>query len=893
MSPRSEQWPRVKELFAAAVELPLGERAALLDRDCHGDDALRREVESLLQADAQTETFIEEPAFAIPRDLLDEERGEENFAGRQFGAYRVIREIGRGGLGNVYLAARADDQYQKEVAIKLVRRGLDTDDILRRFCGERQILAQLDHPNIARLIDAGSTEEGLPYFVMEYVAGQPIDRYCDGRQFSTHKRLELFRTVCAAVTYAHQRLVIHRDLKPSNILVTEEGVPKLVDFGIAKVLHADDPLAAQTMTGIRVMTPEYASPEQVRGLAITTSTDIYSLGVLLYELLTGQRPYRLTTRTSEEIAHAVTDQVPERPSTTVARNLKSQISNFKSLKGDLDNIVLMALRKEPERRYASVEQFSEDIRRHLEGRPVIAHRDTVGYRAGKFVRRHKAGVLATAVVVITLLAGLAATLREKRRAERRFNDVRQLSNALLTDIAPKIERLQGSTEARQSVLTQSLKYLDSLAKESAGDPVLQSELAAAYEKVGDLQGNPTNPNLIALADALASYEKAHAIRQQLLKSDPQGAPQRRLLADNYRVLGDIRWQTNEPAESLKSSEAALRLYNELLSEGPASSELRLAWIRTNHDIGKSLSTNEKYAASIGYFEKAIEAAEELRRQLPDRLEVLSLLGNCRRQLANSLSWEGKQKEAEAEMEKALAIHEPLLAPNPNDVSIRTGLYQTYMMTSSLYEEVNDRLATEYGLKALRLISENVEQDPANIRAKQQLAKTYSRLGVTLDNEGKNTESILQLEKAVAILQEIARHETKNRRFKHDLATAFIRLGDSRHQQGESARALQEFGQGTAILLDLANTDEADNASRRNLANAYESAVAVHEALAAAAAGEAAQTHRQMAAQYVRRALDSLRQLEARNALSKLDRKSLAALEAAATKYAAELPRVAD
>ena len=882
MPQSAEAWRRVKEVFDAALDLPPGERPALLTRECAGDENLRREVESLLESDEQAGSFIEDPASAIPRDLLTAAAEEESFAGRQFGAYRVLREIGRGGLGAVYLAARSDEEYRKEVAIKVVKRGLDTDDILRRFRAERQILAQLDHPHIARLIDAGSTDEGLPYFVMEYVDGLPISRYCDTHKLPTIERLNLFRTVCSAVTYAHQHLVIHRDIKPLNILVTLDGTPKLLDFGIAKVLHADDPLAAQTLTGVRVMTPEYASPEQVRGLPISTATDIYSLGVLLYELLTGEKPYRITTRTTDELSRAVVDQIPDRPSTrlTRARDAGTAGVDPRSLRGDLDNIVLMALRKEAQRRYASVEQFSEDIRRHLEGRPVIAHKDSVGYRAGKFVKRHKVGLLATALVIVALAIGIVATLREKRRAERRFNDVRQLSNALLTDIAPKIERLQGSTEARQSVLTQSLKYLDTLARESAGDRGLQHELAAAYEKVGDLQGNPTNPNLIALKDALASYEKALAIRQELLKDRPRDFEQRRLLADNYRTLGDIRWQTNEPAESLRNSETALQIYEQLLAEKPDSTDLRLVWIRTHHDIGKCHSTNERFAQSIAYFQRAIEAAEALRQKEPERADVLSLLGSCRRQLSNSLSWEGKQAEAELEMQEAIKIHEALLAQHPGDVSLRVVLHQTYMMTSSIYEEVNDPLATEYGLKALRLISEAVEKDPANVRAKQQLAKTYSRLGVTLDNEGKSAESIQHLEKAVPILQELARNQTKNRRSTHDLATAFIRLGDARLRQREFAGAIAELEKAAAILVDLATTDPNDNASLRNLANASDSLAKAHRELAALSPPSEAATHRSAAHQQLQRALTSLRQLESRNALSQIDRKSLEELAAA-------------
>jgi serine/threonine protein kinase len=419
-SPAAKRWERIKELFEVAVDLPPHDRATLLQKECDGDESLRREIESLLESDEQADGFIEQPALEMPRDIFPEPPAE-TIAGRQFGAYKVIREIGRGGLGAVYLAARADDEYRKQVAIKLVRRGLDTEDILRRFRNERQILAQLDHPNIARLIDGGTTEDGLPYFVMEYVEGEPIGVYCDAHGLGTTERLNLFRKVCAAVTYAHQNLVIHRDLKPSNILVTREGEPKLLDFGIAKLLGPEEEALAQTMIGQQIMTPEYASPEQVKSERITTVSDVYSLGVLLYELLTGRRPYRLKTRTAEEIGRAITDQEPERPSTAIAKgdgNSKAQIPNPKLLRGDMDNIVLMAMRKEPSRRYTSVGQFSEDIRRHLDGLPVIARKDTVSYRAGKFVSRHRIGVAAATLVLLSLVGGIIATLIQVRTSHR-------------------------------------------------------------------------------------------------------------------------------------------------------------------------------------------------------------------------------------------------------------------------------------------------------------------------------------------------------------------------------------------------------------------------------------------------------------------------------------------
>jgi non-specific serine/threonine protein kinase/serine/threonine-protein kinase len=898
-----ERWARVKELFDAAVDLDASQRAAFLEKECGDDEALRHEVESLLKSDEQTGGFIEQPAFAIPGDLFPDDT-EEPLAGRQFGAYEVIREIGRGGLGAVYLAARSDDEYRKQVAIKVIRRGLDTDDIIRRFRTERQILAQLDHPNIARLIDGGTTDDGLPYFVMDYVDGQTINAYCDAKALSTPERLGLFRKACAAVTYAHQNLVIHRDLKPSNILVTQEGEPKLLDFGIAKLLSSGDELFTETTPTLRVMTPEYASPEQIKGEKIATTSDVYSLGVLLYELLTGRRPYRLKTRAPEEIARAITEQEPERPSTAITRddgNSKSETRNPKSLRGDLDNIVLMAMRKEPARRYSSVGQFSEDIRRHLEALPVIARKDTWRYRSEKFIKRNRVGVAAATLLVLSLLAGIVATAwqaqratdqariaaQQRDRAERRFSDVRRLSNALLFEIAPKIERLEGATEARQALLTQSLKYLDSLAQESSKDWALQSELAAAYEKVGDLQGNPTNPNLMVLTDALASYEKANAMRRKLLEKNTKDTEQRRLLANNYRVLGDLRWQTNEPTESLKNSETALRLYTELLAEQPGSTELRLATARAHYDIGQLFSSNEKFPDAIERFQKVIATTEELHHNLPDRIDVMSLLAKGRQQLGNALSWESKQKEGETEMAKAIEICERLVRANPNDSELSSALYQTYVVTSSVYENIDDPVATEYAFKALRVVEKMIERDPANLRTKQYLAVAYSRVGVTLSNIAKIAESVSYLEKAVTILQTLAQNETMNRRYRAQLGLALIRLGDARRKQEDFPGAIQDLGKAVAIYSELVTSDPSSNGSLKNLASANKLLADTHKDFAVQSLHADKQAHEQSAKENFLRARDLLRQLEARNALSEFDRKMLEEIQAAMRRYERE------
>ncbi|HEV2799751.1 MAG TPA: protein kinase [Pyrinomonadaceae bacterium] len=899
-----ERWRQVEEILDSALDVPEpAERARLLDRACAGDTDLRAEVESLLAHHAPSESFIESPAYAFaPELLLADDGADDKFTNRRAGPYKIIREIGRGGMGAVFLAERADGEFTQEVALKVVRRGFADPELDRRFRRERQILASLNHPNIARLLDGGVSEDGEPYLVMEYVEGARIDDYCDGRSLARRARLRLFIEVCSAVSYAHQRLVVHRDIKPSNILVNGGGVPKLLDFGIAKLLDPEFG-GEQTRTELRAFTPDYASPEQIAGGQITTASDVYSLGVLLRDLLRG-------TNLPPEARRGPGGWRSPTPSDrkTVAANLPTdeEGTNRKGRTrsrgfnggGELENIVAMARHEDPARRYASASQLAEDVQRYLDGLPVRAQRDSFTYRAAKFVRRNRVGVAAAAIVLLTLLGGVAATIwqarratqqarvaaRERDRAERRFADVRQLSNALLSDIAPRIERLPGATEARQAVLTQSLKYLDSLAREAAGDFELQGELATAYEKVGDLQGNPNNPNLVALTDALASYEKAQAMRRALLGQSPRDFERRLLLANNHRALGDIRWQTNEPTESLRNAEAAISLYGELLSERPHSVEARRGLVRSLLDAGQVRATNEQYREAISSFRRAIALLSDAPDGRRGEVEHALLLAEAHKQLGNSLSWDGRQPEAEAEMARAVALSESLFAANPHDNRLRTALYQTYMMTSSVYEEVNDPLSNEYAFKALKIISEAVERDPADVRAGQQLAKAYSRLGVTLDNTGRGWESVLYLGKAVRILRGLADGEAKNRRLRYDLATAYIRLGDAEYRQRNFHDSLDALGRAAAVLTELSDADATDNASLRNLANAAESMAKAHEGLAARAAGVERQSRRQMARQNYQRASDILLRLEAGNTLSRHDRKALDKLQAVLQKY---------
>jgi serine/threonine protein kinase len=421
-----ERFRQVRNLFESALERDAASRSSFLAEACQGDEPMRTEVERLLGAHLG-ETAPLDRGAVLPELLIGELGRME---GRRIDHYEILRELGRGGMGSVYLALRTDDVYRKPVALKVVRPEAGTQEVIQRFRREREILASLDHPNLARLLDGGTTPGGLPYFVMDYVEGQPIDTYCDERQLNVAERLKLFRSVCAAVAYAHGRGVVHRDLKPGNILVTADGTVKLLDFGIAKLLseEANEAASVITLTGMRLMTPEYASPEQVRGDAVGTASDIYSLGVVLYELLTGHRPYRMRSRMIHEMVRVICEEEPTRPSTAVTEVEQRQSeSDDKSvavtpqsvsrarastpqglrreLSGDPDKIILKALRKEPAQRYPSAQAFGEDVRRHLEGLPVLAQGESVGYRTGKFLLRYRVWALAMVVMAAGVTTG--------------------------------------------------------------------------------------------------------------------------------------------------------------------------------------------------------------------------------------------------------------------------------------------------------------------------------------------------------------------------------------------------------------------------------------------------------------------------------------------------------
>jgi tetratricopeptide (TPR) repeat protein/tRNA A-37 threonylcarbamoyl transferase component Bud32 len=603
-----ERWQKLTDLIGECLELPPEQRAAHARAAAGGDDALLREALEWLAGTQHTDGFLDgvTPAAAMAHAAQDAMRDADAWIGRTLGPYRIAAVIASGGMGRVFRAVRDDDAYRKEVAIKLIRADLGGRDVARRFRMERQILAGLDHPNIARLIDGGAAEDGTPYLVMDYVDGLPIDRYCRERGLDLRARLELFCEVCAAVQFAHQRLIVHRDLKPSNILVDASGRVKLLDFGIARLVDADAGDAAT----LNAFTPEYASPEQVKGEVITTASDVYSLGVLLYRLLTGHSPYKADKTRLADLVHEIVATEPERPSTTLPDAAGTSAARLsaprRELRGDLDNIVLMALRKEPERRYASVEQLADDVRRHLDHRPVRARDGALGYRARKFVTRNRVAVALGAIAALALIAGvtgmawqirqtrvqrdlaLAQTARADHETQRALDESARAKE--------QIERLTASNDFLYSVFSGANIYASGTA-----NVTLQQALDHAVDLVGSNYASQPRLAVRVLMAASISYfglgqeEKAGELALRALKvqeTAAHDAKEERLL-----VLSRLAIQraNHDPEQALRWARQAVELGR--ASDNPDMDELSYALDALQVGLQKSGDLNGAWAAN--------------------------------------------------------------------------------------------------------------------------------------------------------------------------------------------------------------------------------------------------------------------------------------------------------
>lgn len=735
----------VHDVFTAVVSASPAERSEIL---AAASPEVRSDVESLLTAHDSAGDFLERPVFSML------ESARHRMAGAAIGPYRLVRELGRGGMGTVYLAVREDGEFAQRVAIKVVRRGAA---VAERFRQERQILAALEHPNIARLIDGGVTSEGVSYLVMEYVDGTPI--HLHARALPLPEKLRLFLQLCDAVQYAHRALIVHRDLKPANVLVTADGVPKLLDFGIAKLITESGDAPAT-----RVMTPQYASPEQLAGLPVTTSSDVYSLGVLLFEILTGRAPFG-ESRTFADRA--------EPP---------SRVRSDRALRNDLDAIVLTALESDLTHRYRSVERLADDVRRHLEGKPVSAHRSTVLYRSTKFVRRH------TAVVAIAVIAALAAgaaftlTLQQKRLAERRFDQVRSLARSVVFDLHDAIAPLPGSTPARAMLVRRALVYLDALAAEARDNGELQRELVEAYLRIGDVQGLPYQANLGDTQGALASYSKARKLIEGLLRAAPDDVAAQTLAADVHDRLGLVQQRMFRWPEAIAAHETARAIRESLPAEPRRDLALARTWtaIGDAHYIGGDTIPPHLRRSPESAYLRALATLGRPQRDASLERDRLVELARAHQRLGGYYSNPGRAATTRAIRHHDAALHalEARVRLDPDDAVMRRNWADQFIMKATAYNLAGDGAsaleATESGLSVLE---ELASQDGMNAEAQHDLAFAHAERGKALRALGRIDEAAAAIERAVVIRRRLVAEDPSNEEAQRDLELAEQNLTD--------------------------------------------------------------------------------------------------------------------
>jgi hypothetical protein len=709
---------RIEAIFNEALAAPLEARKELIAARSNGDRELIAEVCALLTA---CEVAENQKAPSQP----PAETGSESSADPQrIGNYLLDRLLGRGGMGAVYLAHRADGEFEQKVAIKLIDLPLATEIFRQRFRQERQILAALQHPYIARLLDGGVTASGDPYLVMDYVNGVPIHLYCEQHSLPASERIALFLRVCEAVQFAHQNFVVHRDLKPDNILVAEDGTPRLLDFGTAKLLSPsmDKPDGDLTREGYQSYTPRYASPEQVLGNPITTASDTYSLGVLLYLLLTGTQPYELKELTTAEMLRVICEQAPRRPSP----------ANGQRLDADLEAILLKALRKEPRERYLTAEQFSADLRAYLEGLPVGARRGTVRYRAAKFIRRNRIAVGAAALLAMTLIAGIVGVLwqakvanDERRRSDASAADLRQLSNSLLSELDEAIKELPGSTGAQKLLVTRVLEHLDRTAKNIHGDRATQLDLVDAYTRLGNLQGNGYDQNLGDSSGGLKSIDAAIAIARPLAAALPQDRGVEHSFALALQSRSEILWQLGKTPEAVPIQQEAVRIFEDVAAKENASGAEVLNAATANGTLGDELG--QTGTASLSDASGAVAAYR-----------------------------------------RALALDQRALQMDSSLARARRGILISHMKIGSVEKDIDPVAALQEFQTALKVGSSLPAKEQSGISWLRMRANLLRKQGVAYSALGDDSLAFESLAEAEKIYRDLAAKDTKDLRAEEDL-----------------------------------------------------------------------------------------------------------------------------
>jgi non-specific serine/threonine protein kinase/serine/threonine-protein kinase len=806
-------WIEIEALLAEAAALGGSERQALLDARCAGKPGIRSEVESLLASHDRAGEFLEMPILTAAGIPLHTRETSIDANALVAGRFRLLEQIGEGGMGVVYRARRDDGEYDEQVAVKLLASSMHSAEAVRRFRVERQVLATLDHPDIVTLLDAGVTAAGQAYLAMRLVPGVSIAAFCETNRLDVSDRIRLFQRVCAAVHHAHQNGVVHRDLKPANILVAYDGAPKVLDFGVAKLLDGHEHASSTATSAYGPITPNYASPEQLRGLPVTTACDVYALGVLLYELLAGVRPYETAGLPLEEVLATVLERDPPRASAAASAQLPYPP---RRLAGDLDAIILKAMSKEPERRYGSAQELSEDLGRHLGGQPVLAREPSLLYVAGRLARRHRAAVSAGAVATLALLFGLGIAVRETRiatvernRATRQFNDVRQLANALIFKIDEEVRPLAGSTPVRRTIVAEALRYLEPLSADDAGnDPALRLEIARAYHRIGAIQGDPSTSNLGDGQGALRSLTRAIELLQ------PVGGHWSR---DAELERGSVqltlsRLVNNSNPDGARAAAAdAMGIATAILARDPRDVEARRLLGNAHLRLGQWGERD----ARVANLTRASDTFAAIDRESPANDTSRRNVGLAQKYLGDLYLAEGSYQQALVHHQRALAIDEERLAGNPGDrrrqFDVGIDLSNVAFSQWGLRQFAESALSYERGREVFASLSGT---DPKDVAAAYWRARVHTRLARVYHDVGAHEKALTHASEAVRQFEPLKEVDAI---YKARYAEALVALGRSRHATGQRSESCAPLA-GAMRIIDTLRA-----ANRSNLVRPDEAA----------------------------------------------------------------------
>lgn len=753
----ADRFRRIDEIYSQAIALEGEDRQRLVDRESGEDTALRDSVISLMEAGERAGDFLERP-------LLD-------YQSSRLGPWRVVRELGRGGMGLVYLGERADGQYEQQVAIKITTTAVNA---------ETRLLARLQHANIARLLDAGETPSGFPYLVMELVEGVPLDAWIERVKPALRERLQVFQTICGAVHYAHQNLVLHRDLKPSNLLVTGAGVPKLLDFGIAKPMEE----GSETATQAPAFSVDYASPEQIQGIPLTTASDVYALGALLHLMISGRPPRTFAGKMFREVFDELTSKEP-----------------VSAIGGDLGQIIRKATRLDPGQRYASAADLASDVQRYLDGRPVAAQPPTFAYLARRYLSRHRWEIAVAGLVFVALSATAGFALWQARTADRRFQQVRRLARSVLFELHDGIEPLPGSNPVRRLLTERALEYLEALSKEAGRDTSLLREIAEGYMRLGDVQGGPAVRNLGLYAEANASFRKAHELAQTLRDAMPGDAAAWLLMLRSERPILQADLAGKQREDALLRIEKHFASAQQLKQRVATHATLRIA-----ADAQALRAMGYLYNAKPEALDQYLKALAGYEALPASTVEERSKTSGMHQFLADEFQRRGNFDEALRHIEAAIRIQEDTLRLHPLSFQARLDVTKGRQQLGSFYlarKRAADAVTQFHAVAEVR--EQLMAQEPSDVVTKAWLAQSYSLLGLAQTGSGKTADAVAALTKGVAVYRSLAQVEKNSQRVQLALADAIGALGDANWRAGRKREACEAYADADSRYRQIVRT----------------------------------------------------------------------------------------